>query len=172
MTDLRKNETRKSLKRVSTPVDPPNRPLPGLPGRPTSPRRPPPAPRPQSPGGMSLPPRPEAESRSPLPRKRITSTPVGPATTLLPRGTATRSRSAFEMKPPDKPLPPAPKAKSPLPQRKISAPAQFDKGREVTVTVQLVLTRSIKLDGAATTQDLARAAANTFNLSEDSFALW
>jgi len=76
------------------------------------------------------------------------------------------------MKPPDKPLPPAPKAKSPLPQRKISAPAQFDKGREVTVTVQLVLTRSIKLDGAATTQDLARAAANTFNLSEDSFALW
>ena len=172
MKDLRKKETRKSLKRVSTPIDPPNRPLPVLPGRPISPRRPPPGPRPPSPVGIP-PPRAAAESRSPLPRRRITSEPLGALTKQLPNGNAARSRSAFEMKPPAKPLPPAPKAKSPLPPRKISSPAFLSKNRhDVPVTVQLVLTRSIKVDEAASTQDLLRAAANTFKLPEDSFALW
>lgn len=163
MSDLRKKETRKSLKRVSTPSEPPSRPLPVLPVRPSSPRRPPPEPRSESPIKMSPSPKPGGESRSPLPRKRITSAPA----TTEPQ----RPRSSVGLNPPDKPLPPAPK-KSPLPTRKISAPVRFGKGRDVTVTLQLVLTRSIKVDEAASTQDLVRAAANTFNLSEDSFALW
>ena len=156
LTDLRK-ETRRSLKKVSKPIEPPKKPLPGLPERPSSPRRPPPSPRPSSPLRVSPSPRPGAD-RSPLPRKKV-SAPVMPMS------------SSFEMRPPSKPLPPAPK-KSPLPRRKISSPAQFDKTRDVRVTVQLVLTRSVKVDEAASTQDLLRVAANTFKLSEDSFALW
>ena len=159
-------------KGISTPLDPPNRPPPGLPGRPNSPRRPPPSPRSRSPMTMAPPPSSGAESTSPLPRKRNTSTPVRPLTTLLPNDEPTRPKSVFEIKPPEKPLPPTPKAKSPIPSRKISAPAQIDQSRDVTVTVQLILTRSIKVDKAASTQDLVRAAAHTFNLPEDSFALW
>ncbi|XP_020628407.1 uncharacterized protein LOC110065597 [Orbicella faveolata] len=76
------------------------------------------------------------------------------------------------MKPPSKPLPPAPRSKSPLPHRSVSSPAESSAKNDVTVTVQLVLTRSIKVDEAASTQDLLRAAANTFKLPEDAFALW
>lgn len=159
LTDLRKKETRRSLKKVSKPIEPPKKPLPGLPERPNSPRRPPPSPRSQSP--LRVPPRPGPESRSPLPRKKITQLPVEPA----------RSRSTLEMKPPSKPLPPAPRSKSPLPLRSMSSPEIIAKN-DVTVTVQLVLTRSIKVNEAASTQDLLRAAANTFKLPEDAFALW
>lgn len=172
MTALRDGNTRKSLKRVSTPpeppnkpvptpLEPPNRPLPVLPERPSSPRRPPPSPRSQH--KLRESPVPGSESRSPLTRRRIVSAPPG--------SPVTEKRSSVGLTPPDKPLPPAPK-KSPLPRRKISEPVQFRKGRDATVTVQLVLTRSIKVDEAASTQDLVRAAANTFRLSEDSFALW
>ncbi|KAL9960969.1 hypothetical protein ACROYT_G034479 [Oculina patagonica] len=154
LTELRKNETRRSLKKVSKPIEPPKKPLPGLPERPSSPLRPPPSPRSQSP--LRIPPSPRSGAdRSPLPRKKV-SAPVMP----------------MSSKPPSKPLPPAPRSKSPLPPRRISSPAQFGKTRDVSVTVQLVLTRSIKVDEAASTQDLLRAAADTFKLSEDSFALW
>ncbi|PFX18403.1 Neutrophil cytosol factor 2 [Stylophora pistillata] len=155
LNDLRKKETRRSLKKVSSRIEPPRKPLPGLPDRPESPRRPPPSPR------ASHTPRFLAESRSPLPHKR----PVIQAENR-------RAQSAFEMKPPSKPLPPAPKSKSPLPTRKISMPAQFKQERDVTVKFQLVLTRSVKVDQSASAQDLLRAAANTFKMSEDSFALW
>ncbi|KAJ7382961.1 Neutrophil cytosol factor 2 [Desmophyllum pertusum] len=94
LTDLRKKETRRSLKRVSSPIEPPKKPLPGLPERPNSPRRPPPSPRAQSP----------LRANTPTPRSG---------------------------------------ARSPLP-----------------------------LDEAASTQELLRVAADTFKLSEDSFALW
>ena len=172
MTALRDGNTRKSLKRVSTPpeppnkpvptpLEPPNRPLPVLPERPSSPRRPPPSPRAQHKLRESS--VPGSESRSPLTRRRVVSAPPG--------SPVTEKRSSVGLTPPDKPLPPAPK-KSPLPRRKISEPVQFRKGRDATVTVQLVLTRSIKVDEAASTQDLVRAAASAFRLSEDSFALW
>jgi len=75
------------------------------------------------------------------------------------------------MKPPSKPLPPAPRSKSPLPLRSMSSPEIIAKN-DVTVTVQLVLTRSVKVNEAASTQDLLRAAADTFKLPEDAFALW
>lgn len=168
MKDLRKKETRKSLKRVSTPLEPPSRPLPNPPDRPNSPSRP----SLPSPKGLTLPPRSGGESRSPTPRRRMTSAPISNIAPHLQNGSPTRSRSAFEMKPPAKPLPPAPKGRSPLPARKISSPAFLAKNRDVTVTVQLVLTRSIKVDAAASTQDLVRAAANTFKMTEDSIALW
>ena len=74
-------------------------------------------------------------------------------------------------KPPDKPLP-SPTRKSPLPLRQIPSPVPFGIGRDVTVNVQLVLSRPVKVDGTASTQELLRAAANTFALPEDSFALW
>lgn len=161
LTDLRKKETRRSLKKVSKSIEPPKKPLPGLPERPNSPRRPPPSPRSQSP--LRVPPRPGPESRSPLPRKKISTSSVESA----------QSRSTFEMKPPSKPLPPAPRSKSPLPpHRSISSPADLIAKNDVTVTVQLVLTRSIKVDEAASTQELLRAAADTFKLPEDAFALW
>lgn len=174
MNALRDGNTRKSLKRVSsppeppnkpvpTPLEPPNRPLPILPERPSSPRRPPPSPRSQHKLRESPTPMMGSESRSPFPRRRVVSAPPG--------SPVTEKRSSVGLTPPDKPLPPAPR-KSPLPRRKISEPVQFRKGRDATVTVQLVLTRSIKVDEAATTQGLVRAAASTFRLSEDSFALW
>ena len=47
MTELKKKETRKSLKRVQIPLDPPNSESPGLPGRQNVPHS-------QSPTGMSL----------------------------------------------------------------------------------------------------------------------
>ena len=101
------------------------------------------------------------ESRSPLPRKRIVSAPPG--------SPSTEKRSSDN--PPDKPPPPGSK-KRPLSHRKKSQPVQFRKGRDATVTVHLVLTRSIKVDVAASTQDLVRAAASTFKLSKDLLALW
>lgn len=161
LNDLRKKETRRSLKKVSSRIEPPRKPLPGIPDRPESPRRPPPSPR------ASHTPRFMAESRSPLPRKRVSS-PFRPVIQTENR----RAYSAFEMKPPAKPLPPAPRSKSPLPTRKISLPAQFNQESDVTVKFQLVLTRSVKVGQSASAQDLLRAAANTFQMSEDSFELW
>lgn len=65
--------------------------------------------------------------------------------------------------PPTKPLPPAPKSRnSDLTQQ------SSNKTRDIT----LVLTRTVKVDQSASTQDLLTAAANTFQLSKDSFALW
>ena len=171
MNALRDGNTHKSFKRatppqppnkpVPTPLESPNRPLLFLPERPRRPGRPPPSPRSQHEPRVSPTPMMGSESRSPLPRRRIAS---------LPRGSpSTEKRSSDN--PPDKPLPPASK-KRPVPRRNISEPEQFRKGRDATVTVQLVLTRSIKVDVAASTQDLVRAAASTFKLSEDSFALW
>ena len=62
--------------------------------------------------------------------------------------------------PPTKPLPPAPTARK--------SDLTSNKTRDVT----LILTRSVKVDQSASAQDLLRTAANTFQLSEDSFALW
>ena len=148
-------------KPVPTPLEPPNRPLPFLPERPRRPGRPPPSPRSQHEPRASPTPMMGSKSRSPLPRRQIVSAPPG--------SPSTEKRSSDN--PPDKPLPPASK-KRPVPRRNISEPEQFRKGRDTTVTVQLVLTRSIKVDVAASTQDLVRAAASTFKLSENSFALW
>lgn len=154
MQDLRKSETRKSLKRVQMPSEPPNRTLPTALDRLSSPRRPPPELRPSSP--RTLPARIGAGSRSPLlPRKANSAEQNG------------LRLSEFELKPPDKPLPPAPK-KSPLPQRKISA----TQSRTRDVTVQLILTRSIRVNSSASAYDLLRAAADTFNMPENSFGLW
>ena len=172
MNDLRDGNTRKLLKRLSTPpeppnkpvathLEPPNRPLPLLPERPSSPGRPLPSPRSHHEPTASPTTMMGSESRSPLSLKRIVSAPPG--------SPSTEKRSSDN--PSDKPPPPASK-KRPLPRRKISEPVQFRKGRDATVTVQLVLTRSIKVDVAASTQDLVRAVASTFKLSEDSFALW
>ena len=70
-------------------------------------------------------------------------------------------RNAHLIPPPDKP-PPSASKKRPLSRRKISEPVRFRKGRHATVTVQLVFTHSIKVDVAASTQDLVRAAVSTF----------
>ncbi|XP_073242707.1 uncharacterized protein [Porites lutea] len=172
MNALRDGNTHKSFKRVSTPPEPPNKPVPTpleplnrpllfLPERPRRPDRLPPSPRSQHEPRVSPTPMIGSKSRSPLPRSRIVSAPPG--------SPSTEKRSSDN--PPDKPLPPASK-KRPVPRRNISEPEQFRKGRNATVTVQLVLTRSIKVDVAASTQDVVRAAASTFKLSEDSFALW
>ena len=172
MNALRDGNTHKSFKRVSTPPEPPNKPVPTpleplnrpllfLPERPRRPDRPPPSPRSQHEPRVSPTPMIGSKSRSPLPRSRIVSAPPG--------SPSTEKRSSDN--PPDKPLPPASKKRS-VPRRNISEPEQFRKGRNATVTVQLVLTRSIKVDVAASTQDVVRAAASTFKLSEDSFALW
>ena len=172
MNALRDRNTHKSFKRVSTPPEPPNKPVPTpleppnrpllfFPEWPRRPGRPPPSPRSQHESRVSPTPVMGSESRSPLPRRRIVSTPLGSPST----------EKCSSDNPPDKPPPPASK-KRPVPRRNISEPEQFRKGRDATVTVQLVLTRSIKVDVAASTQDLVRAAASTFKLSEDSFALW
>ena len=158
MQDLRKSETRKSLKRVQMPSEPPNLPLPTAPDRPSSPRRPPPELRPSSP--RTLPARIGAGSRSPLLPKKANSEDHSQNGLRL---------SEFELKPPDKPLPPAPR-KSPLPKRKISSPATQSRTRDVTV--QLILTRSIRVNSSASAYDLLRAAADTFNMPENSFGLW
>ena len=94
-----------------------------------------------------------------------------PVTTQHPNATD-NSPSVFKMNPPVKPLPPAPKIESSPPHRKISSPTQYRKSSDITVKVQLVLTRSIEVDSMASTQDLVRAAANTLKLSGDSFDLW
>ena len=155
MQDLRKSDTRKSLKRVQMPSEPPSRPLPAASDRPSSPRRPPPELRPSSP--RTLPARIGAESRSPLlPRKKNSEDYPHSGMRL----------SGFELKPPDKPLPPAPK-KSPLPQRKISSSS-----RTRDVTFQLILTRSVKVSSSASAYDLLRAAAETFKMPENSLGLW
>ena len=172
MNALRDGNTHKSFKRVSTPPQPPNKPVPTpleppnrpllfFPEWPRRPGRPPPSPRSQHEPRVSPTPVMGSESRSPLPRRRIVTTPLGSPST----------EKYSSDNPPDKPPPPASK-KRPVPRRNISEPEQFRKGRDATVTVQLVLTRSIKVDVAASTQDLVRAAASTFKLSEDSFALW
>ena len=154
MQDLRKSDTRKSLKRVQMPSEPPSLPLPTATDRPSSPRRPPPELRPSSP--RTLPARLGAESRSPLlPRKKNSED----------NSQSGQRLSGFELKPPDKPLPPAPK-KSPLPQRKVSQSKTRD------VTVQLILTRSIKVNSSASAYDLLHAAAEKFNMPENSFGLW
>lgn len=155
MKDLRKSETRKSLKRVQMPSEPPNRSLSTGTDRPSSPRRPPPELRPSSP--RTLPARIGAESRSPLlPRKKNSEDNSHSGMRL----------SAFNLEPPDKPLPPAPN-KSPLPQRKTSSSS-----RTRDVTVQLLLTRSIKVNSSASANDLLRAAAETFKMPENSLGLW
>lgn len=155
MQDLRKSETRKSLKRVQMPSEPPSRSLSTGTDLPSSPRRPPPELRPSSP--RTLPARIGAESRSPLlPRKKNSEDNSHSGMRL----------SGFELKPPDKPLPPAPK-KSPLPLRKTSSSS-----RTRDVTVQLLLTRSVKVSSSASAYDLLRAAAETFKMPENSLGLW
>lgn len=157
LNDLRKQETRRSLKKVPSRTEPPKKPLPGFPQRAESPRRPPPSPRdfPTQRSG--------AEYLSPFTCRKKAFGPITP-----PSAANTRPRSPIDMGPPSKPLAPFPRPKSPLPSREIPSPAQCGKGRNVT----LVLTRSVKVDESASIQDLLRAAANTFELSEDSFTLW
>ncbi|XP_068715177.1 neutrophil cytosol factor 2-like [Montipora foliosa] len=150
LQDLRKKETRKSLKRVSVPLEPPTKSLPHPPERPSSPRRPPPEPR----AALTLPARTGAQSRSPMAQRKKISLPV----------------TGLELNPPNKPLPPAPKSKSPVPPRRISAPAYLSNARDVSL--QLILTRAVKVDSEASAEDLVRAAADTFNMPEGSFALW
>lgn len=155
MQDLRKSETRKSLKRVQMPSEPPSRSLSTGTDRPSSPRRPPPELTPSSP--RTLPARFGAESRSPLlPRKKNSED----------NSHSGMGSYGFNLEPPDKPLPPAPK-KSPLPLRKTSSSS-----RTRDVTVQLLLTRSVKVSSSASAYDLLRAAAETFKMPENSLGLW
>lgn len=166
LQDLRKKETRKSLKRVSVPLEPPTKSLPHLPERPSSPRRPPPEPR----AALTLPTRTGAQSRSPMLQRKKISLPATSLETQAESDRKSQRLSGFELKPPDKPLPPAPKSKSPVAPRRISAPAYLSNARDVSV--QLILTRAVKVDSEASAEDLVRAAADTFNMPEGSFALW
>ena len=92
MNALRDGNTHKSFKRVSTPPEPPNKPVPTpleppnrpllfLPQRPRRPGRPPPSPRSQHEPRVSLKPMMGSLSRSPLPRSRIVSAPPGSPST-------------------------------------------------------------------------------------------
>ena len=166
LQDLRKKETRKSLKRVSVPLEPPTKSLPHLPERPSSPRRPPPELR----AALTLPTRTGAQSRSPMLQRKKISLPATSLETQAESDRKSQRLSGFELKPPDKPLPPAPKSKSPVAPRRISAPAYLSNARDVSV--QLILTRAVKVDSEASAEDLVRAAADTFNMPEGSFALW
>ena len=155
LNDIQRKESREALYKVSTETKPPE-PVPVIVERFVSPSRFPPSPRASPTPGSG------DESFSPATRRKLGD---GVRSMSPPSAANTRPRSPIDMGPPKKPLPPSPRPKSPLMWQQ--SPQSSD-GRDVT----LVLTRSVKVDESASTQDLLRAAANTFKLSEDSFALW
>ena len=185
MKDLRKKESRNSLRRITPPLDlRQSSTLPNRSGGPKSPPSPSTLSPPQSPKEKSLPTS-RAGKKSTLPnlsgRPKSThdtptlSPPQSPVDRSLPTSRA-ENRSPVPQdimlsKPPDKPLP-SPTRKSSLPLRQTPSPVPFSIDRGVTVNVQLVLSSPVKVDGTASTQELLHAAANTFALPEDSLALW
>lgn len=160
--DLRKNETRRSLKEVTARKEPPTKPLPVLPNFLDNPQ--------QSPRASPTPRFPRSDSGYLSPRSSIKSSKSEFRPITPPSLENTRPQTPVEMGPPSKPLPPTPgsKSPSPVPPRDKVSPAQSGKTRDV----ELVFTHSITVDESVSTVDLLKAAAAAFKLPENSFALW
>ena len=158
LKDLRKKETRKSLKKVETRGRPPSKPLPVLPDVPP-------------PSFRSVSPRTTQSSLSPTVRSvSPQSVPNGVA-----RPTRPHSVHSFEMgQPPNKPLPPSPRAKSPLPRSPVPMrrTGREQEVKDTSVTFQLVITRTVKVSSKSSLKDLSQAATDALRLPEDSVALW